>query len=253
MEQQGEAPYLSVVVPAHNEAARLGATLQAMHKYLQDQGYRYEIVVVDDVSRDATGEVARSFQAAAPILRVLRRDANPGKGAAVQAGMLAARGRYVLFSDADNSTPIDQTAKLLAALEAGHDIAIGSRALPDSNLVVRQPWYREGMGRIFNLLVRLVALRQFVDTQCGFKCFRQEVSRELFSHQTVPGWAFDVEVLFMALRRGYRVAEIPVTWINSRESRVSPVRSSLQMLRDLLGLRWKQLCGRYRWTQRKQA
>ena len=247
------APYLSVVVPAHNEEARLGPTLEAMRKYLSAHGYEYEIVVVDDVSRDRTGQVALAFRETEPRLRLVRREANPGKGAAVQAGMLAARGRYALFSDADNSTPIAEAAKLLAAMEEGADIAIGSRALPDSNLVVRQPWYREYMGRTFNLVVRLIALRQFPDTQCGFKCFRREVAQELFSHQTVSGWAFDVEILFMALRRGYRVVQVPVTWINSRESRVSPIRSSLQMLGDLVALRYKQVRGVYRWTRARQA
>lgn len=242
--------FLSVVVPAHNEEHRLGPTLEAMHKYLAGQEYPYEIVVVDDVSHDRTSEVAEQFRQVDPNVRVLRREANPGKGAAVQAGMLAAAGQYVVFSDADNSTPIEEVAKLLAAVQAGADLAIGSRALRESNLVVHQPWYREYMGRCFNLVVRALAVHNFADTQCGFKLFRRDVAQELFSHQTVPGWAFDVEILFMALRRGYRVAEVPITWVNSRESRVSPLRSSSQMLRDLLGLRWKQLRGAYRWARK---
>jgi len=249
MTETAETPYLTVVVPAHNEEHRLPGTLEAMHKYLAAQTYPYEIVVVDDVSSDDTSGVVARYQQVEPALRLVRREANPGKGAAVQTGVLAGRGRYVLFSDADNSTPIAEAARLLAEMERGADVAIGSRALPESNLVVHQPWYRETMGRIFNLIVRALAVHGFPDTQCGFKCFRREVAQELFSHQTIMGWAFDVEILFMALRRGYRVAQVPITWVNSRESRVSPIRSSLQMLRNLLGLRWKQVRGVYRWTR----
>ncbi|HUT73534.1 MAG TPA: dolichyl-phosphate beta-glucosyltransferase [Armatimonadota bacterium] len=239
--------HLSVIIPAHDEAERIGPTLERVMEYLRGQPYVWEIAVVDDVSRDATARVVARFQRDEPRLRLLQREADPGKGAAVRVGMLAARGRWVLFSDADLSTPIEEVEKLLAAVEGEScDIAIGSRGLPQSDLRVRQPWYREGMGRIFNLMVRAVALRGFRDTQCGFKLFRGEVVRDLFRRQTITGFAFDVEVLFIALKRGLRVKEVAVTWINSPRSKVDPVRDSLRMLRDMLGIRIKSLLGLYR-------
>ena len=239
--------YLSVVIPAHDEAERIGPTLERVLDYLSRQAYTWEVVVVDDVSRDATAEVVASFQQREPRLRLVQRSGQPGKGAAVQAGMLAARGRRVLFSDADLSTPIAEVEKLLATIENEHyDIAFGSRALPQSDLRVRQPWYREAMGRTFNLMVRLVALHGFRDTQCGFKLFRREVAQELFRRQTITGFAFDVEILFMAVKRGLRVKEAPVTWINSPRSKVDPVRDSLRMMRDMSGIRVKSVLGLYR-------
>jgi len=239
--------YLSVVIPAHNEAERIGPTLEQVLAYLGRQSYTWEVVVVDDVSHDATAEVVAAFQQREPRLRLVQRSGKPGKGAAVQAGMLAARGRRVLFSDADLSTPIEEAQKLLAAVEnERYDIAIGSRALPESDLRVRQPWYREAMGRIFNLMVRVVALHGFRDTQCGFKLFRGEVAQDLFRRQTITGFAFDVEILFIAVKRGLRVKEAPVTWINSPRSKVDPVRDSLRMMRDMSGIRIKSMLGLYR-------
>jgi len=236
-----------VVIPAHNEAERIGPTVERVLAYLRGRGHSYEVVVVDDVSRDATAEVVAHFQSRDPRLRLLQRIGPPGKGAAVQAGMLAAGGQRVLFSDADLSTPIEESEKLLAAVEQeGYDIAIGSRGLPDSDLRVRQPWYRETMGRIFNLMVRAVALRRFKDTQCGFKLFRAEVARELFVRQTIEGFAFDVEILYIALKRGLRIKEVPVTWINSPRSTVDPVRDSLRMMGDMFGIRLKNMLGLYR-------
>jgi len=244
--QAGET-YLSVVIPAHNEAERIGPTLERVLEYLGRQDYAFEVVVVDDVSHDATAEVVTRFQQRAAALRLVQRTAAPGKGAAVQAGMLAAKGRRVLFSDADLSTPIEESEKLLAALEReGYDVAIGSRGLPQSELRVRQPWYREAMGRIFNLMVRAVALRGFKDTQCGFKLFRGEVVADLFRRQTIRGFAFDVEILYLALKRGLRVKEVPVTWINSPRSKVDPIRDSLRMMRDMIGIRVKNWLGLYR-------
>lgn len=240
-------PYLSVVIPAHNEVERIGPTLERVLEYLGRQDYGFEIIVVDDVSQDGTARVTARFQRRDGRLRLLQRTADPGKGAAVQAGMLAARGRRVLFSDADLSTPIEECEKLLEAIEReGYDIAIGSRGLPQSDLRVRQPWYREGMGRIFNLMVRAVAVHGIRDTQCGFKLFRGEVVQDLFRRQTVMGFAFDVEILYIALKRGLRVKEAAVTWINSPRSKVDPIRDSLRMIRDMIGIRIKSLLGLYR-------
>lgn len=239
-------PHLSVIVPAHNEEERIGPTLERVAAYLAGQPYDAEVIVVDDVSADRTGEVVDAFAGAHPLVRRLRRDANPGKGAAVREGMLAAKGDYRLFSDADLSTPIEETARLLAACEGDHEVAVASRALPGSNLAVRQPWFREMMGRTFNLMVQAGAVWGIHDTQCGFKCFRGAAAEELFGRMTITGFAFDVEVLFLAHKRGYRIAEIPVTWINSPSSKVSPIRDSLRMMRDLVRIRWRSLRGVYR-------
>jgi len=233
-------PFLSVVIPAYNEEGRLGPTLDRIRRYLGEQSYRSEIVVVDNASVDGTAEVAR--QAGAEVIREPRR----GKGAAVRAGMLAARGEYVLFSDADLSTPIEEVERLMAALEAGSDVAIASRALPGSKLPVRQPWYRELVGRAGNVLVRMVAVHGIADTQCGFKLFPREVAQRLFGAQRMTGIAFDMEVLFLAQRWGLRIAEVPVTWVDSPETRISRVRDSLDAVKDLLRIRINWRRGRYR-------
>jgi len=246
-QQPADEIYLSVVIPAHDEAERIGPTLERVLAYLGSRNYTFEVIVVDDVSRDGTAAAAEEFRRRDGRLRLVQRTADPGKGAAVQAGMLAAAGRHVLFSDADLSTPIEECEKLLAAIEReGYDIAIGSRGLPQSDLRVRQPWYREMMGRTFNLMVRAVAVHGIKDTQCGFKLFRGEVVQDLFRRQTVMGFAFDVEILFLARKRGLRIREVPVTWINSPRSKVDPIRDSLRMMRDMVGIRVKRLLGVYR-------
>ena len=235
-----EGPHLSIVIPAYNEEGRLGPTLERVKEYLAGQSYRTEIIVVDNNSRDATVEVAE--QAGAAVLREPRQ----GKGAAVRTGMLAASGQYVLFSDADLSTPIEEVEKLMSALRSGHDIAIGSRALPDSNLTVRQPWYRELVGRAGNLLVRLMAVHGIADTQCGFKLFPRHIAQRLFSAQRMTGIAFDMEILFLAQRLGMKIAEVPVTWIDDPDSRISRVRDSADAVKDLVRIRIIWLLRRYR-------
>lgn len=233
-------PLLSVVIPAYNEEGRLGPSLVRVKEYLAAQTYQSEVLVVDNASTDRTSDVARS--AGVEVVREPKR----GKGAAVRTGMLAARGEYVLFSDADLSTPIEEVERLMAALEAGHDIAIASRALPDSQLLVRQPWYRELVGRLGNLLVRLVAVHGIADTQCGFKLFPRHVAQRLFGAQRMGGIAFDMEVLFLAQRLGMKIAEIAVTWIDSPDTRFSRVRDSLDALKDLARIRINWLLRRYR-------
>jgi dolichyl-phosphate beta-glucosyltransferase len=233
-------PFLSVVIPAYNEEGRLGPSLARVKDYLVAQTYQSEVLVIDNASTDRTSDVARS--AGVEVVREPKR----GKGAAVRTGMLAARGEYVLFSDADLSTPIEEVERLMAALEAGHDIAIASRALPDSQLLVRQPWYRELVGRLGNLLVRLVAVHGIADTQCGFKLFPRHVAQRLFAAQRMGGIAFDMEVLFLAQRLGMKIAEIAVTWIDSPDTRFSRVRDSLDALKDLARIRINWLLRRYR-------
>lgn len=238
--REGRAePFLSVVIPSYNEEGRLPPTLARIGEYLAEQDYESEILVVDNASSDRTSEVAR--QAGATVLAEPRR----GKGAAVRTGMLAARGEYILFSDADLSTPIEEVEKLLAELRAGADVAIASRGLPESNLVKRQPWYRELVGRTGNLLVRMMAVRGIADTQCGFKLFPREIARRVFPAQRLTGAAFDVEVLFIVRHAGWKIAEVPVTWIDSPETRFSRVRDSLDALKDLVRIRWNWLRGRY--------
>jgi len=197
-------------------------------------------LVVDNGSTDRTFEVAQ--QGGVEVLEERQR----GKGAAVRKGMLAARGRHVLFSDADLSTPIEEVGRLLEALGAGHDIAIASRALPESKLPVRQPWYRELVGRAGNVVVQLVAVRGIADTQCGFKLFRREVAQRLFGAQRMTGIAFDMEILFLGQRLGMKIAEVPVTWIDSPDTRISRVRDSLDALKDLARIRLNWMLRRYR-------
>jgi dolichyl-phosphate beta-glucosyltransferase len=238
--QEPDRPFLSVVIPAYNEENRLGPTLVRIREYLAVQEYTSEILVVDNASRDRTTEVAQ--EAGVEVIEEPRR----GKGAAVRTGMLAARGEYILFSDADLSTPIEEIEKLLDQIRAGADVAIASRGLPTSNLVKRQPWYREIVGRIGNILVRLMAVHGIADTQCGFKLFPREIARRVFPAQRLTGAAFDVELLFIVQHAGWKVAEVPVTWIDSPDTRFSRVRDSLDALKDLFRIRANWLLGRYR-------
>jgi dolichyl-phosphate beta-glucosyltransferase len=240
------APELSIVIPAYNESRRIGATLEAAVAYLADSHTSGEIVVVDDGSRDDTAALVARYAESHPMVRLLRNDRNRGKGYTVRHGVLEARGDAVLFCDADGSTPMAEASKLLAVLEAGQaDLAIGSRALPKSELARPQPWYRRAMGWGFRNLVRLIAIRGFRDTQCGFKAFRRDVAQAVFRRQTLDGFAFDVEVLFIARRLGYRVVEVPVRWLDSPDSRVRAGRDSARMLLDLFRIRVRALKGAY--------
>jgi dolichyl-phosphate beta-glucosyltransferase len=233
-------PFLSIVIPCYNEERRLPPSLERIREYLAHQDYTAEIIVVDNASSDRTAEVARA--AGVAVLEERQR----GKGAAVRTGMLAAGGQYVLFSDSDLSTPVTEVEKLFAALQAGNDIAIGSRALPQSQIQVHQPWYRELVGRIGNLLVRMMAVRGIKDTQCGFKLFRREVAQRLFGAQQMTGIAFDMEVLFLAQRLGLKIAEVPVIWVDDPDTRFNRMRDGMDALKDLARIRWNWQRGRYR-------
>jgi dolichyl-phosphate beta-glucosyltransferase len=231
----GENVFLSVVVPAYDEEERIGPSLAAIGSYLGSKPFSSEVIVVDDGSGDRTAEVAAAARGIPS--RVIRLERNRGKGRAVREGVLAAAGEVILFSDADLSTPITELDKFLPRLERGDDVVIGSRALADSVIEVRQSRPRETMGKAFNLLVRILVLRGFRDTQCGFKAFRRAAAMDLFSRLRTTGFAFDVEILMLARRLGCRVAEVPVVWRNSPSSRVRLVRSSWRMLRELLKIR----------------
>lgn len=224
-------PFLSVVIPAYNEEQRLPATLTRIYDYFAGQPYPVEVIVVDDGSVDGTYEVCRHYQ----DLVVLRNDRNYGKGYSVRRGILAARGEYILFSDADLATPIAESAKLLRALES-YDVAIGSRGLPES-LVVRQSLLREFLGHTFNLFVRLITGLPYTDTQCGFKAFRREAAHCLFRHLRCHRFSFDVELLLTARHLGLRVVEVPVEWHDQPGSQIRPWRDGWHMVRDVLWLK----------------
>ncbi len=241
-----ETVQLSVVIPAFEEAARIGPTLERVRTYLAARPFDSEVLVVVDGGRDGTLGLVRNLARDWPALRVLDNGVNRGKGYSVRRGMLAARGCYLLFSDADLSTPIAEVERLVAALDAGADVAIGSRALVDSDVRVRQAWWRQSMGRVFNWFVRLIAVPDLRDTQCGFKCFRRDAARRIFARQRIARFSFDVELLWIARTLGYRVAELPVTWINHPSSRVHPLIDSCRMLVDLTRLRYNDWRGAYR-------
>lgn len=233
-----QQPALTVVIPAFNEAARLPQTLVRVGEYLahHPRWLPAEVLVVDDGSRDGTDTAAARVKPPERVtLRVLRHACNRGKGAAVRSGMLASRGRRVLISDADLATPMEELESLDRA-EA--EVAVGSRAVRRELIVRRQPLPRDLMGRGFNVMLRLLGLTVLKDTQCGFKLFDGELARRLAAELRLDGFAFDVELLSRAERCGARVSEVPVRWFHMEESRVQPVRHSLQMARDVLRLRW---------------
>lgn len=225
---------ISVVIPAFNEASRLAPSLRQALDYLARRGASYELLVVDDGSRDATAEVAEGF--AGEGVQVIRLERNRGKGGAIKTGMLASRGELVLLSDADFSTPIQEVEKLERWL-AEAPVVVGSRAVAGSQIDQRQPFYRELMGKTFNRIIHLLGVRGVRDTQCGFKLLRGDVARRLASELTIDGFAYDVELVWLARRAGYRVEEVGVVWANSPDSRVDPIRSSLSMLRDVVLMR----------------
>jgi dolichyl-phosphate beta-glucosyltransferase len=230
------APALSIVIPAFNEARRIGATLEATCAFLDRSGTRGEVLVVDDGSRDGTAAVAAARGLTDRRVKLLRLAHNRGKGAAVRAGVLAARGQRVLFMDADLATPIEEVAALGAALDEGYDVAVGSRALPASRIETPQSPFRRLVGRAFNALVRALVVDGIRDTQCGFKLFTRRAAQALFRESRVDRFAFDVEILLLCRGR-FRVREVPVAWRHVPGSTVSPLRDAAPMALDLLGLR----------------
>jgi len=228
---------LSIVIPAYNEALRIGKTLDRICDYMEGCGYSYEIIVVDDGSNDGTDEVVRKAAENHPAISILRNNGNKGKGYSVKRGMLCSKGASVLLSDADLSTPIEELEKLYQALEDGCNIAIGSRAVSGSMILKRQPWYRQLMGMTFNKLVRALAVNGIRDTQCGFKLFTGDAARRVFALQRIERFAFDVEALYLAKKMGFGIKEVPVVWVNSPNSKVGIFKDSLRMMRDLLKIR----------------
>ncbi len=239
---------ISIVIPAYNEERRLPATLGAILDYLGSREWtRWEIVVVNDGSRDATAAVAAEFAAQHPGVRVLENPGNRGKGYSVRHGMIEATGDWVLFTDSDLSAPIEELDKTIAAARGqGASVAIGSRALDRSLIEAHQSLFREVAGRIFNLLMRTTTGLPFADTQCGFKLFERAAAQAIFPRQRIERWGFDAEVLFIARHLGYKTIEVPVRWSHSEGTKVSMFSDSLNMFLDLLRIRRNQVLGRYR-------
>lgn len=233
---------ISVVVPAFNESRRLKATLESIVSYLSARGGEFEVLVVDDGSDDDTAALAEGF--ASRGVRVLRHAGNRGKGAALRTGVAVSRGEWVLLCDADLATPIEELQALRARADEA-DVIAGSRAVSDADIVRRQPFYREAMGRLFNLWLRLLGLTDLGDTQCGFKLLRGDVARRLFECLTIERFAWDVELLQLARAEGLRVVEVGVVWRHEPESKVHALRDSWRMLLDSLRL-WRRRLGRRR-------
>jgi glycosyltransferase involved in cell wall biosynthesis len=243
-------PELSIIVPAYNEEARLGRTLSQIHEcFGRDPrvANALEIIVVDDGSTDGTVRIAQKWARAAPPsrFRLFSNERNRGKGYSVRRGLLEARGRIALFTDADLSAPVEESEKLLAAIAAGQDIAIGSRAIDRSLISAHQSVFRETAGIIFNALVRTFTGLPLHDTQCGFKAFVREPCRIIFEQQRIEGFGFDPEILFLARRHGLRTAEVPVRWAHDPGTKVHVVRDSILMFGDLMYICWNRLVGRY--------
>jgi dolichyl-phosphate beta-glucosyltransferase len=245
--QGGVVPGLSVIIPAFNEAARLPSTIRHIVEYLENRGTSYEILIVDDGSEDDTARLVESLAQGHPHLRLITSPCNMGKGAAVRRGMQGARGDYQLFADADGATPFEELARLEAALEQGADLAIGSRALAshDNAYTVRARPYRSLLGTVFNAMVRRLGVGDLSDTQCGFKLFRRSIARDLFSVSRVNGYAFDLELLYIARLRQYRIAEVPVNWTDQPGSKVRPWRDGLIMLSEFVKVRRREALGIY--------
>ncbi len=234
-----ESPYLSAVIPVFNEEKIVAEALRRIQAFFSLKNYPWECLIVSDGSTDSTCERAREAITAAgvPNFHLIENSQNRGKGAAAKQGMLAAGGRYILLTDVDLSAPIKEVDKLIQALEEGSDVAIGSRALHAPSADVQQSLRRRVLGRLFNLIVRVLLLRDFYDTQCGFKCFRKEAAHRLFTMQTLDGFSFDVEILFLAKKNGLQVKEVPVMWRQGRDTKVRFFRDSFRMVRDLFLLR----------------
>ena len=236
---------LSVIIPAYNEERRLPKTLDALDEYLKKQDYSYEILVVSDGSQDRTVEVAQELTQKIQNLRVIAQKENHGKGYAVRKGMIEAKGAYRVFLDADNATSIDHVEKLWPEFKKGHEVVIGSRDIKGAEIAVRQAWWRQRLGDVFNLIVQVLSgLWGIWDTQCGFKGFSANAAQKIFSRCVIDRWAFDVEVLVIAKKFGFSIKEIPVRWVNDKESKVT-FSGMVKMLLEVLQIAVNNIVGKY--------
>ena len=242
-------PYLSVIIPAYNEANRLPATLIDIDKHLREADFDYEILVVNDGSKDNTADIVHKFESVVKGLRLGGRDINRGKGYTVREGMRDARGKFRLFMDADNATTVDHFFKMIPFLEGAegkkYDIVIGSRDIKGSKLVPPQPWYRRISGNIGNIIIQTFLLPGIWDTQCGFKCFSEESAERIFPIMKINRFAIDVEALALGKRMGYKIKEIPITWVNDVNSRVK-LSDYINVLIDVLKIRVWLWTGKYK-------
>lgn len=241
-----DRPQYSIIVPAYNEGSRIGPTLEQILRHIERQGWRAEVVIVDDGCRDNTVEVATRVADGRPELRILKNPGNQGKGYSVRNGMLQARGQVLLFTDADLSSPIEEAGKLFAALDAGADVAIGSRWLDPSLQFQRQSLKRQVLSRVYNWFLRAILLFPYRDTQCGFKAFTRSAAARVFPLQRINRWGFDPEILYLAHRARLKVAEVPVAWGHDDGSQLRVWRDGFRMGWDALRVRGYALSGKYR-------
>lgn len=241
---QDPTPYLSIVIPAYNEAKRIPKTLIDIDRRLSSVAFSYEIVVVNDGSKDNTADVVKKFEATVPHLRFIDFPKNRGKGVVVRDGMLAAKGKYRLFTDADNSTSVDHFERMIPHFAEGYGVVIGSRAHKESVLDPAEPWYRQIPGKMGNLIIQALLLPGYWDTQCGFKAFTAEAAERVFGIMKIDRWGFDIEALSLARRMGYRIKEVPVHWVNDLASRVS-ASAYLKTLLETLKIRLWLWTGKY--------
>ncbi|MBD3207871.1 MAG: glycosyltransferase [Candidatus Nealsonbacteria bacterium] len=240
-----EQPHLSVVIPAYNEEKRITKTLKEIENYLKAQSYRWEIIVVNDGSKDNTAMVVQKLAPEIRNLRLIDNKKNHGKGYVVRQGMLEAQGKYRVFTDADNSTTLDHIERMWPEFKAGYEVVIGSRDIEGAKLAVPQPWLRRRVGDVFNLMVQIMCgLWGIWDTQCGFKGFSQKATEEIFPQCTIDRFAFDPEILVVAKKMGYKIQEVPVTWINDPDSKVK-FKHMVNMAKDLLRIRINMIKGIY--------
>jgi len=230
--------HLSLIIPAYNEEQRIAVTLDRIHDFLSSKKYDFEIILIDDGSRDGTVNVAAASKLAKENkLTILSNGLNKGKGFSVKTGIVNSGGEYILFSDADLSTPIEELDKLLGFIKNGYDIAIGSRALKDSEVKVHQSLCREVMGKAFNFLIKILLMNKLHDTQCGFKLFKSSAAKAIASNMKIDGFSFDVEMLYLAVKYGYSIKEVPVVWRNSPKSKVNPLIDPAKMFFDLIKIK----------------
>jgi glycosyltransferase involved in cell wall biosynthesis len=238
-------PQYSIVIPAYNESARIGHALEEVLRTLDEKRWNAEVLVVNDGSTDNTAAIVEGFAAKDSRVRLLQNPTNRGKGYSVRNGLLHGSGNILMFTDADLSSPMAEAERLFAAIRDGADVAIGSRWLERSRQTIHQPLYRQIFGRCFNLVTRMVMRLPFADTQCGFKAFRRGAAQTIFQLQRIERWGFDPEILFIALKRGYNIREVPVTWGHDERSKISYLRDGIKMLEELVYVRWNSLFGVY--------